>query len=346
MRRERLYLDEYSDKKIEIYLLRTLIDIIDYYPFVETIYSEVYQLETDKGDIDDLYKASIGEKPFKSEELKKCYEKYKDAIDSINSYSAISLFPSMKSKMDYYYKYLKNHKQELNNVMALLDKLESLGFTEIYFDENFDFSRELYIYNTYENHKMDLGISYLENIYPIPSDSDSVIKYATTSSNYRIINSVLLGRTIFPELEIKDYGNCVFLNSLIFDPNRLPNSVDKEFIINEILQMASKIQGSSAMIRNYEKMSHAYDNLIAQYEEENRRLDRLENMSLDEIIKVRLSLLMIKKGLEELKNAIDEYDTSIMEKYPTLTRQLLKEEKDGTCDRSGESLVDSILRNI
>ncbi len=338
---------EYSDKKIEIYLLRTLIDIIDYYPFIETIYSEVYELESDKGNIDDLYYASIGEKPFKSEELKKCYEKYKDAIDSINQYSSISLLPSMKSKMDYYYyEYLKDHKDEINKVIALLDKLESLGFTEIYFDENFDFSKNIYQYIPYDDSKDKLGISYLDNMYPIPNQSDNDITYATTSSNYRIINSALLSSPIFPEGEIKDYGNCILLNSLVFDPNRLPNSVDKGFIINELLQMESKIQGSSAMIRNSTKMSHTYDNLIVQYEEANRRLDGLENMSLDEIINVKLSLLMIKKGLEELKAISDEYDTSIMEKYPTLTRQLLKEVKDGTIDKSGKSIFDTILSHI
>ena len=347
MRRERLNLGEYSDKKIEIYLLRTLIDIIDYYPFIDKIYSEVYQLEPDKGDIDDLYYASIGEKPFKSEELKKCYEKYKEAIDNINQYSAINLLPSMKSKMDYYYyEYLKDHKEEINKVIALLDKLESLGFTEIYFDENFDFSKNIYQYILYDDSKVKLGISYLDNMYPIPNQSVNDITYATTSSNYRIVNSACLGYAIFPEGEIRDYGNCILLNSLVFDPNRLPNNVDKEFIINEILRMESKIQGSSTMIRNSAKMSYVYDNLLKQYEEANSILKRLENMDSDEIMKVRLSLLMIKKALEELKAISDEYDTSIMEKYPTLTRQLLKEVKDDTFNKSGKSIFDTILSHI
>lgn len=35
-----------------------------------------------------------------------------------------------------------------------------------------------------------------------------------------------------------------------------------------------------------------------------------------------------------------------MEKYPTLTRQLLKEVKDGTIDKSGKSIFDTILSHI
>ncbi len=69
-------------------------------------------------------------------------------------------------------------------------------------------------------------------------------------------------------------------------------------------------------------------------------------MDSDEIMKVRLSLLMIKKALEELKAISDEYDTSIMEKYPTLTRQLLKEVKDDTFNKSGKSIFDTILSHI
>lgn len=300
-------ISEYNKKKISISNVIALINFLSQYS--NSLY--VKKLEEGKSqNIIDLYKAYLEDESSKRDE-------HNESLDDIlNNYATLQHLIDEKSGVENCYPYLLQHYQDKDKIIALLEKIQSLGFRDIYFDESLDFSNEIYEIDT-KKYPNELELNYLDNMEGIPSSKDNIIRYSTKNSGYKIIIPARWAM-MWAHEPTTDYqtSNAIALNSLTFSPDRLPNSVSDNFIIGEITKLKEEVKDSSEALKNSIKLSNAFDNLMELYQRENKELSELGNMTPEEIAEVKLSLLLIKKGLEELKGFNDSYSASTREKYP------------------------------
>ena len=147
----------------------------------------------------DLSKLLKNEKPIRGKTAKNIYNENKKVIDTINKYTNIGSFLYYNDNwhilkdyertesydLDYFYHYFQNNRDKLDQIKELLNQIKYLGIQKLEFNENFDFTNNIYELSTIFQKNSD--IHYLENITIIPNYEDEVIKYKTTDSNYDIL---------------------------------------------------------------------------------------------------------------------------------------------------------------
>lgn len=267
--------------------------------------------------INKIERVSNGQHVLLSGFEKKFYLKYKDVIDIIITYSNMSSFSDNNNYRDIielYNNYLLFHKEEIANILAVLNKLLDLGFEEIYFNEDYDFTNMVFYYNPEYGHYTN--ITYLDNIQVLPS-YPGVIKYKSNNSNYRI------------DMEYSDLYTLtdseIRVNSLLFDPSRLPNSLNMEFVFDEINDKARQYYDLYKEIKNSVNLSVGINDLLMQAEITGSMLDGLENVeSREELIEILNNILVEIKKLEKLSC---EYNVSLSNKESMLSKDFLEEEK-------------------
>ena len=117
----------------------------------------------------------------------------------------------------------------------------------------------------------------------------------------------------------------IWVNSLFFDPNRLPNSLNMEFVFDEINDKARQYYDINKKIRNSINLSVGINALLEQAEVTSCMLDGLENVeSREELIEILNNILVEIKKLEKLSS---EYNVPLSNKEPMLSKEFLEEEK-------------------
>lgn len=267
--------------------------------------------------INKIERVSNGQHVLLSGFEKKFYLKYKDVIDIIITYSNMTSFSDNNNYRDIielYNNYLLFHKEEIANILAVLYKLLDLGFEEIYFNEDYDFTNMVFEFNLESGDYTN--VSYLDNLQVIPS-YPGVIKYKSDNSNYKIDLEYTYLKTL---IESK-----IGLNSLLFDPSRLPNSLNMEFVFDEINDKARQYYDINKKIKNSVNLSVGINDLLMQAEITGSMLDGLENVeSRKELIEILNNILVEIKKLEKLSC---EYNVSLSNKEPKLSKEFLEEEK-------------------
>lgn len=135
-------------------------------------------------------------------------------------------------KFDYIYEYILSNINELNNIKDLLVKLKKLGFDDIIFD--------VYMNITYDKYNISIDytknrcITYLDNIMVLPNSSEDVITYRSNKSDYKIelMTSSRYDNTVILR------GKIIYLTSLVFDKDRLPDNLDLNDIYSKIVTLA------------------------------------------------------------------------------------------------------------
>ena len=255
-----------------------------------------------------------------SKKEKKFYNENKSVIDTINKYSNIINF--IDSIYGYYgytqffYKYFISHKEDLDKIIELLERMKQLGFNDFIFNDDLDFTKESY--DIYPTFRRNFRIIYVDNIVVSPSYT-SEIDYKTASSNYKIELDVI-GYN-----EISEYGRRITLNSLLFDPNRLPDKLDRKNTFDRIIDLKKQQEEKNTSIRNSVDLSISVSDLEEQLSSTSSiisKLDDVQNKS-----QLLEALLNIKGEVDKLKTLSEEYDSSISEKEPSLTKEVLDREK-------------------
>lgn len=267
--------------------------------------------------INKIERVSNGQHVLLSGFEKKFYLKYKDVIDIIITYSNMASFSDNNNYRDIielYNNYLLFHEEDIANILAVLNKLLDLGFEEIRFNEEYDFTKMVFDYNPECSHYTD--ITYLDNIQVLPS-YPGVIKYKSNNSNYRI------------DMEYTDLytlaNSEIWVNSLFFDPNRLPNSLNMEFVFDEINDKARQYYDINKKIKNSINLSVGINALLEQAEITSCMLDGLENVeSREELIEILNNIIA---EINKLKKLSCEYNVSLSNKEPMLSKEFLEEEK-------------------
>ena len=306
-------------KYVEINNLIALYHILDDYEEFEKKLEMAISPKYNRDFTLKLFDISKGKFRVFSRKIKKFYNENKSVIDTINKYSNIINF--INSIYGYYgsthffYEYFLSHKEDLDKIIELLERMKQLGFDDFTFNEDLDFTKESY--DIYPTFRRNFRIIYVDNIVVSPSYT-SEIDYKTASSNYKIDLDVIGN-------EISDYGRKITLNSLLFDLNRLPVKLDRKNTFDRIIDLKKQQEEKNTSIRNSVDLSISVSDLDEQLNSTSSiisKLDDVQNKS-----QLLEALLNIKGEVERLKTLSKQYDSSISEKEPSLTKEVLDREK-------------------
>lgn len=273
--------------------------------------------------VSQLLDISRGEFIFGASTARKFYSENKAIMDTINTYSDISRFICSNygtfgepyGNLEFFYEFISNHKDEMYKILAVLEKLNELGFDIFEFNENLDFTTEMY--GVEPSFRRNRHITYVANLEVIPS-YDSYITFRTTGSNYKMDLS-----TVFSEIDT--YGMRITLNSLLFDPKSFPESINRKNTFDHILELKDAQREQTDAIRNSVNLSVSVENLDMQLVASSiviSKLDGVENKG--EMLAV---LESIRQDVEKLKALSLQHDSRVSEQQPLLTPEVLKKEK-------------------
>ncbi len=313
-----------ENKKAEVSNIIALCHIIDDFEEFEKRLMPMISANYNRNFVFQLLDISKGKFKLGARKAKQFYNENKAVIDTINKYSNITMFINdnyswygvPNGSLRFFYKYISDHKDKIGQILEVLYKLRELGFLDFEFDENVDFTKE--IYGISPSFNRNFGITYVDNVKVIPIYVN-YIEYGTTDSNYRM------------ELDIvgegfSQYGKKIVLNSLLFDSKKLPISIDREHIFEHILRLKNEQKEQSAIIRDSVDLNISISDLENQLNSIDsvvNRLDKAKNK--DEVI---ATLGSIRENVEKLKSLGAEYDSSILEQEPLLTQEILERERD------------------
>lgn len=317
--------EEYIINSIPLDNMIAMCYILDEYPRFNDNLKRFIISKNNIDDIYNLYKISNGERIVGVRKVKKFYQENKVVIDIINKYTDINKFITHdydskgflkdSSRIDLFYKYLVNHKDDINKIILVLNKINSLGFRNIYFDEKIDFTNNTYLINT--NLSDNKKIIYLDNMEALPNYHIDCIKYKTSKSNYAIYLKLLSRSNLFNQY--------ILVNSFLFDPNSLPKEISIERFTDRIISLKEKQQEFNRTINNSVSLNISIDDLYKDYLKTYDIVEKLDGINSKE--KLKESLLIIKKYLDNLNAINKEYDDSIIKEYQGINREELEEEK-------------------
>ena len=286
-----------------------------------------------------LWDISRGKFKVGAGKTKKFYNSNKEIIDTINQYTNITRFicdnygyhGEPNGNLEFFYKYITSHKEEIESILAVLTKLDKLGFRDFEFSEELDFTKE--VYSAYPSFDRNFDITYVANAEVIPNYQNHIY-YKTTDSNYKM-KLDLLGIT---EKEISDYGRKIELNSLLFNPNTLPQEINKENTYGKLLKAKNEQKEKTSLIRNSVDLSIGVSDLEQQFNYTSEIINKLSGVkNKEELVKI---LSSIKEDLKRLKILSVDYDNSILQEEPSLTPEVLEKEKSLYLERRHWASID------
>ena len=310
-------------KKISINNLLALAHILDdYEKFNKKL--KKFNGNTDLDNLQNLFKVSKGDLIL-SPRTNKFYKENKNVIDTINKYSTLydfvnNIYISNCSSYDinYFYNYLTINKDKLDDIVKVVEKIKELGFREIKFNEEENFKKEEYKLNTSRVksiiYSIVTDIHFLENMELIPEYENNIIKYKTNGSNYCMVLPYRDNAKGWASDEI-------ILNNLLFDSNKLPNSLKKEDTIDKIIALKEPKKEEITSIRELVNLGVKIFDLEKEYANLKYIVDRLENVKSKEELKKVLSNIKIE--IEQLR----QINKNEVKENPNVSEEQIEKEK-------------------
>lgn len=321
-------------KKIDINELITLCELGENYKIFCTELEELIKSKKNKDIVFDLYNVIQGKFSIHSNKYKSFIKKHKSTIEIMNknfclmNLTVLSYDPKGNRKEnlseDYFYEYLKNNKKNIEIIKEILLKLKKIGFKRINYGENLDF--------TGIDYSLDLiytdDFVFLENIEVNSTYLNNPIKYRTKSSHYCMHFGV---NGYGDEKEISEYAKDIYLNSLILNPNNIPDEITIESTFNLIKDKFNNKKSEISDIRNYIDLSIATDDLINNFLILKRTVSNIDDVKNNQEM---LDLLnQMKIIMDKLKNIDENFEQKIIDSNESLTEKLIEKEKKLYLDR-------------
>lgn len=270
-----------------------------------------------------LWNISEGKKVLGARKARKFYLENKDIIDTINAHSNIARFINdsfgyngeTNESLEFFYEYLTAHKDELDKILEVLNKIKSLGIDNFTFNEESDFTKENY--GAYMAFRRNFQVICVANPIVMPNYVEH-INYRTSDSHYKLELSVTGDK-------LSEYGRELDLNSLIFDPSTLPDKLDTEHIFAPLLEQKQKQQQTTDKIRTSIDLSVTISDLEEELNSAEERIKRLT--SIEKQQEALTALTLIRTQIEALKTISSEHNKSITTSCPTITEEILEDEK-------------------
>lgn len=263
-------------------------------------------------------------------------EKHKHTIEIIEKYDYISNYTTLiytatgiRSSIrdeDYFYQYLEEHKEDIETIKKVALKIKEQGIDRITFGEHLDFTTTEHTLNT----SYDCGFAFLDNMEVIPTYLSNPIRYRTSSSSY----CIYLQSYHYPyenKIEISKNIRKIQLNSLIFNPDKLPNEITTESTINVIKRLAEKKKEEHENIRNSVNLristtalKNKFENLKETYEE----IDKVkDNQELKDLLHQMQNIIAQLQVFEE------KFEQELFDTHSEISKDILKKEKNRELDR-------------
>lgn len=234
-----------------------------------------------------------------------------------------------------FFKYINEHKDKIDSIEKLIDKMSNLGIEEITLYHGSEFDDEIHKIDTSNYYDLiSEKFVYLENIEIIPNYYDNVIKYKTTGSNY-----YLPLECNFKEKKVKrPYTFAIDVNNLLFDPSLLPSEINYETTIEKIIDLYSKSNVDRNILKDCVDMNVGIEDLIESLENTLKKCE----LTSDEGSKKQLKdkLIMIKNEIKNLQVIGQNVEGSLINKSDSLTHENIEEEKKLYLKRRYESYFD------
>lgn len=196
-----------------------------------------------------LGQVSNGVDCFNSDKIKDFYNENKSIIDVINEYSSIYSFicsnydvngnVMYNDSLNFFYRYMQENRDSIDSIVSVLERIKELGFSTLYFNQKLEDSEEVYSVNTSFNDNK--RIAYLDNIEVISNDGEC-IGYRSLNPSFRLI--------LVPDRdEISKVNKRVEVDSLLFDTSLLPESLSKDAIFNQLMNMGVDLEKQKVLCK-------------------------------------------------------------------------------------------------
>lgn len=315
-------------KKIQTNHLIALCEIGEDFKSFRNDLEQLIKSRDSRNLVSKVYSAMQGNLFMISNKYKGFIEKHKHTIEIMDKYSCLGdltvLSYDAKGKRrenlaeDYFYQYIQEHNEDVKTIKAVALKIKALGFNEINFGEKLDFTEFEYELNTLYGS----DFVFLENMEVNPTYLNSPIKYRTNGSHYCLI----LGSSGYvSNKEVSKYDRNIVLNSLIFDPNKLPNEITTKSTIGVIQKLAEKKNEECKNIRDSIDLSISTSDLINCFENLKkvfRRIDKIKDNQ--ELINL---LNQMQNTLEQLQLFGVGFENQIIASCTSITEEIMKREK-------------------
>lgn len=213
--------------------------------------------------------------------IRKFNKEHRAIINIIKMYSNISIFIPDKYEMNEVYNqitlaynYIKEHENEINNILELLEQMKKLNIVEVILDKNLKFD---YDFVDDSSSIPNYDFKYFEKVDDVTSyDSKKGIKCSVKSSNYYLT-----------QFSYKKY--IITLNSLILNSNILPKKINFEKRYNEIIELSktlkekqnkTKMNFNNEIENMYKAINSANDSLLNIYKFMQNENQGLQNKDL------------------------------------------------------------------
>ncbi len=328
-------------KKIQTNHLIVLCEVGENYKLFCDDLEELIKSKSNRNLVSKVYSVMQGKLFIGFNKYKEFVEKHKNTIEIMNKYSCLSdltvLSYDEKGKRrenlaeDYFYQYIQEHNKDIQTIKALALKIKALGFNEINFGEKLDFTEVEYELDT----SYGSDFAFLENMEVNPTYLNSPIKYRTNGSCYCLI---LSSNGYGSNKEISKYGRRIELNSLIFDPNKLPNEITTESTIGIIQELAEKKKAEHEDIQVSVDLSITTSDLTGYFErlkEVSERIDKIkDNLELKNLLN------QMQNILTQLQLFGVNFENQIINSHAGITNETMEREKKLYLDRRYWSSID------
>ena len=276
---------------------------------------------------------------FRSKREEKFYQENSMLLSILSKYVDIGWFivsnydnegkPKKDNHLEFFYDYMVENKEQINQILSLLERIKELGFEKLEFNENLNFTKVEYNANTVFGENCFLV--YLENMVAIPNYESNVVKYRTIGSPYQI--PLRCG-----EDEFSDYSRHIILNSLLFDTKRLPKEITKETIFDKIVSLKDEHKKECTVIKNSVNLSIGISDLQRQLNATSKTINGLEDVSSkDQLIEL---LSKVNENVEKLQALSVAYDASVTAQNPSITMEKLEKERQLYIERRNRPYID------
>lgn len=328
-------------KKIQTNHLIVLCEVGENYKSFCDDLEELIKSKSNRDLVSKVYHVMQGKLSIGSSKYKEFVEKHKHTIEIMNKYSCLSnltvLSYDEKGKRrenlteNYFYQYIQEHNEDIETIKALALKIKALGFDEINFGEKLDFTEIEYELDT----SYGSDFAFLENMEVNPTYLNSPIKYRTNGSYYCLI---LKSNGYGSNKEVSKYGRNIELNSLIFDPNKLPNEITTESTIGVIQELAEKKKGEHEDIQASVDLSITTSDLAGYFERLKEVSERIDKIKDDPELKNLLN--QMQNTLTQLQLFGVNFENQIIDSHTGITDETMKREKKLYLDRRYWASID------
>lgn len=258
----------------------------------------------------------------KNKSLKEFYDNNYNVLSFIHKYTYISNFlllhhcnGNFDNNIILMHQYIKNNRDKIFNILAILGQLKRLGFNSFKFNEYLDFGSQIYSYDTSYKH----DYNYLDgDIIVYPNYDSSIIKYKSNNANYNMKISMFSGDPSRISSEIT-------LNNLTFDGLCLPSELTYEETMGRLLTIKKYNEKADKVVQDSAYLDYELSELVPSI----NNIDKIIN-NIGEFTDKDKALELIdstKQNILGLKLILANYEGIAVENG-VLSDDVIKKEKE------------------